>query len=82
MNYQLNKDVVNAIAALAVTRQQSAVNWIDSDGQRRWKIGHQSEATLTDEEAVCYLLRPHVDAGFRVFRRRKSADYSSSTALA
>jgi len=62
----VNKRVLNAIAELAVHRQQVAVNWTSSDGKRRWKIGAHGAAGLTDAEAIEYLSRASRRRRFRI----------------
>ena len=53
----MDKDVINAIAALAVRADKSAVNWVARDGVRRWNIGRHKKLSLTDAEAIRYLCR-------------------------
>jgi hypothetical protein len=54
----MDKDVFNTIADTVVRLNKPAVNWIESDGKRRWNIDGRMRSGITDAEALLYLQAP------------------------
>ena len=68
----MSRSVVDTIAEMAVNTRQPAVNWVASDGRRRWKFGRNYKSVFTDEEAVAYLRRSHSSRRTSLSGRKQS----------